>query len=86
MALTIEEKCRARVRFQGFNVSPALWLKWKGRKSVDGWACRRIVSKRQGGIHAGVVFTCFQRDKVGNMTPEKIEEITVMMHLLKEQL
>lgn len=33
----------------------------------------------------GVVFTCWDRKAAFNMTDEKIEEIKLMMQLLKEQ-
>lgn len=94
MAVTVHEKAHLRVQFRGSRVNAKLWLKWAGRKAVPGWTCRRIEYREQiptdNGTYktipsGGVVFTCWDRKAAFNMTDEKIEEIKLMMQLLKEQ-
>ena len=84
MGIEVTEKCRIQVLFTGVYVSDKLWLKWKGRKAIEGWKALRFGSNYNGGIHSGVKFLCYRRDCAANMTPEKIEEITTMIYLLKE--
>jgi hypothetical protein len=94
MAIVVQEKAHLRVQFRGCRVNAKLWLKWKGRKAVPGWTCRRTEYREHVPTNNGrfvtvpsgsVVFTCWDRKAAFNMTDEKIEEIKTMMQLLKEQ-
>jgi hypothetical protein len=91
MEITITETCKAKVVFNNIAVNEKLWRKWKGRKAVEGWTARRqpwtsydhVTRTRMAT--GRITFFCKDRAMVGNMTPERIEELKTMMYLLKEQ-